>query len=90
MEEWHVFYPVLSPSFINLFNVFKPQRIGFTLLIMIFEKNEKHKYLLHHAKQFEKRAKENFDHNNLSKIYLLYNIETTTLAQKGSFYWTFK
>ena len=38
---------------------------------MIFEKNEKHKYLLHHAKQFEKRAKENFDHNNLSKIYLL-------------------
>ena len=60
------------------------------LLIMIFEKNEKHKYLLHHAKQFEKRAKENFDHNNLSKIYLLYNIETTTLAQKGSFYWIFK
>ena len=53
---------------------------------MIFEKNEKHKHLLHHAKQFEKRAKENFDHNNLSKIYLLYNIETTTLAQKGSFY----
>ena len=90
MEEWYVFYPVLSQSFINLFNVFKPQRIGFTLLIMIFEKNEKHKYLLHHAKQFEKRAKENFDHNNLSKIYLLYNIETTTLAQKGSFYWTFK
>lgn len=90
MEEWYIFYPVLSQSFINLFNVFKPQRIGFTLLIMIFEKNEKHKYLLHHAKQFEKRAKENFDHNNLSKIYLLYNIETTTLAQKGSFYWTFK
>lgn len=90
MEEWYIFYPVLSQSFINLFNVFKPQRIGFTLLIMIFEKNEKHKYLLHHAKQFEKRAKENFDHNNLSKIYLLYNIETTTLAQKDSFYWTFK
>ena len=90
MEEWYIFYPVLSQSFINLFNVFKPQRIGFTLLIMIFEKNEKHKYLLHHAKQFEKRAKENFDHNNLSKIYLLYNIETTTPAQKGSFYWTFK
>lgn len=90
MEEWYIFYPVLSQSFINLFNVFKPQRIGFTLLIMIFEKNEKHKYLLHHAKQFEKRAKENFDHNNLSKIYLLYNIETTTLAQKDSFYRTFK
>ena len=90
MEEWYIFYPVLSQSFINLFNVFKAQRIGFTLLLMIFEKNEKHKYLLHHAKQFEKRAKENFDHNNLSKIYLLYNIETTTLAQKGSFYWIFK
>ena len=76
----------IEPVVYKPINVFKPQRIGFTLLIMIFEKNEKHKYLLHHAKQFEKRAKENFDHNNLSKIYLLYNIETTTLAQKGSFY----